>query len=160
MATAITALANTTLASAAASVTFSGIPATYRDLRIVVNAATATEGNITIQVNGDTGSNYSQVNMRGFGTTSVASSSATVTAIASNYSTGLQTSGRAINVYDLMDYSTTDKQKTMLIRANHPDEIDAIAGRWANTAAITSVTISGSANFTTGSTFSLYAIAS
>lgn len=163
MANAMVALANLTLGSAQASVTFASIPtgSTYRDLRLVVNGATSAEGNIYIQVNGDTASNYSQVNMRGFGSSSTGSSSSTATTIQSNYSTGLQTTSRAINTYDFMDYAVTDKHKTILIRANHPDEVDALAARWASTSAISSILIgSGGGNFTTGSTFTLYGIVS
>lgn len=162
MANAMVALANLTLGSAQASVSFGSIPATYRDLRLVVNAATSAEGNIFIQVNSDTGANYSQVNMRGYGASSTGSSSGTGTNISSNYSTGLQTTSRAINTYDFMDYSVTDKHKTILIRANHSDEVDALAGRWANTAAITGIMVSanGTTTFTAGSTFSLYGVVS
>ena len=162
MANAMVALANLTLGSAQASVTFASIPTSgYRDLRLVVNAATSAEGNINIQVNSDTGANYSQVNMRGFATSSTGSSSGTGSNIQSNYSTGLQTSSRAINTYDFMDSNATDKHKTILIRANHPDEVDAIAGRWANTSAITSILIaSGGGNFNAGSTFALYGVVS
>lgn len=161
MASAIVALANLTLSSAQASVTFASIPTSgYRDVRLVVNAATSAEGNINIQVNSDTGSNYVQINMRGSGG-GAQSSSGTSTYIQSNYSTGLQTSSRAINTYDFMDSNATDKHKTILIRANHPDEVDALAGRWASTSAITSIKVSsGGGNFTIGSTFALYGIVS
>jgi hypothetical protein len=162
---AMVALANLTLGSAQASVSFGSIPTTgYRDLRLVVNAATSAEGNIYIQVNSDTGNNYWRVNMRGFGASSTGSSHGFGggSRIDSNYSTGLQTTSRAINTYDFMDYSATDKHKTILIRANHSDEVDALAGRWANTAAITSILVSanGTTTFTAGSTFSLYGVVS
>lgn len=159
MASALVPLQNLTITGAAATVTFASIPATYRDLRIVVNAATLTEGNIFIQVNNDTGSNYSQVNMRASGG-GAQSSSGTSTRIQSNYSTGLQSSSRAVNTYDIMDYAQTDKHKTILVRANHADEVDAIAGRWANTAAITSVklTANDATTFTAGSSFALYGV--
>lgn len=160
MAAALVPLQNITLASAQSSVTFGSIPGTFRDLRIVVNAGTSAEGNIFIQLNNDTGSNYTYSNMRGFATSSTAASAGTSSRIQSNYSTGLQTSARAVNTYDLMDYSQTDKHKTILIRANHIDEIDALAGRWANTAAVTSVklTANDSGNFIIGSTFALYGV--
>lgn len=163
MANAMVALANLTLGSAQASVTFASIPTSgYRDLRLVVNAATSAEGNLYIQVNGDNGSNYSQVNMRGFGASSTGSSSGTSNLISSNYSTGLQTSSRAINTYDFMDSNATDKHKTILIRANHSDEVDALAARWTSTSAITSIFVGagGAGNFTIGSTFALYGIVS
>ena len=161
MADALIPLYSSTLASAVSSVTISGLPQGYRDLRLIVNASvTPTEGNIFIQVNGDAGSNYTQVNVRGFSTSSTGSSTATGTNISSNYSTGLQTTSRAINIYDFLDYSQTDKHKAILIRANHSDEIDALAGRWASTSAITSIFISanGTTTFAVGSSFTLYAV--
>ncbi|NBQ97859.1 MAG: hypothetical protein EBU12_06490, partial [Microbacteriaceae bacterium] len=53
-------IASTTLGSAASSVTFSSIAATYTDLVIVVQAA-VTAGSIALrmQFNSDTGTNYS-----------------------------------------------------------------------------------------------------
>lgn len=159
MGAALVPLQNITLGSAQSTVTFASIPSTYRDLRIVVNAATSAEGNIFIQVNNDTGSNYSLVNMRSSGG-GAQSSAGTSTRIQSNYSTGLQTSSRAVNAYDIMDYSQTNRHKVILIRANHADEVDVIAGRWASNSAITSVklTANDSGNFTIGSTFALYGV--
>jgi hypothetical protein len=61
-----------------------------------------------------------------------------------------------------MDYSATDKHKTVLIRQNSvADSAFAMGARWANTAAITSIQLSlGAATFSTGTTFALYGIAS
>ena len=63
-----TALATTTLGSSASSVTFGSIPQGYRDLMLVISG-TVTSSNITLAIrfNGDTGSNYFSVNMRGNG---------------------------------------------------------------------------------------------
>ena len=162
MASALTALATYTIptGSAFTLITFSSIPSTYRDLRVVVTGATDAEGNIFLKINGDASSNYSQVNMRSFATSSAASSSGTGARVNSNYSTGLQTSSRAINIYDIFDYAQTNKHKSILIRANHSDEVDAIAARWASTSAITSLSITANdaAAFTAGSTFSLYGV--
>ena len=159
MSAALVPLQNLTLGSAQATITFASIPGTFRDLRLVVNGATSAEGNIYIRVNSDSGSNYYSVNMRASGG-GAQSSSQTTTRINSNFSTGLQTSSRAVNTYDIMDYAQTDKHKTVLVRANHSDEVDAIAARWASTSAITSIAITAndSANFTTGSTFALYGV--
>lgn len=160
MASAMTALANLTLGSSATSVTFASIPGTYRDLRLVVNLSVSpSEGNIVANLNGDSGANYSLVNMRSFSTLSAASSASAADSIVSNYSTGLLTSSRALNTYDIMDYAQTDRHKSVLVRASHSDEVDVILARWANTAAITSITISNG-TFTAGSTFALYGIAS
>lgn len=158
MAAALVPLQNITLGSPQATVTFASIPGTFRDVRLIVNGATTAEGNIFIQLNSDTGSNYYLVNMRASGG-GAQSTAGTSTRIQSNWSTGLQTSSRAVNTYDFMDYASS-KQKTVLVRANHADEVDAISGRWANTAAITTIAIKAndSTTFTAGSTFALYGV--
>jgi len=157
MADAMVPLATTTLSTTASTVLFGIFPSTYRDLRIVVSFAATTDGNLGIYVNGDTASNYSQVNMRGYATSSIASSTSTGGAINSNYNTGSGT-GWVTNTFDLLDYSQTNKHKTILIRANHAGEIDAIVGRWASTSAITSIVLTSGNTFAVGSTFSLYGI--
>lgn len=160
MPNALVALANITLSGTATTVTFGSIPSTYRDLRIVVSAAVSSEGNLQLRLNGDSGSNYLQINMRAFGGGSAGSSAGTSTSLVSNYSTGLPTSSRALNIYEIFDYSQTDKQKTILLRASHSGELDILSGRWASTAAITNVTILAGSTFTAGSTFSLFGVSS
>jgi hypothetical protein len=61
---------------------------------------------------------------------------------------------------DLIDYSATDKHKTILSRLNNTARAtNALINRWPSTAAITSIRINGNgANFTTGSTFALYGV--
>jgi hypothetical protein len=65
-------------------------------------------------------------------------------------------------ITQIMDYSATDKHKTSLIRGNDAGaEVIAHAQRWASTSAVTSVRALITANnFASGSTFSLYGIAS
>jgi hypothetical protein len=60
-----TPLANTTLASAANSVTFSGISGAYRDLMLVIQGSTTGPANVRMRFNGDTGSNYTFVFLAG-----------------------------------------------------------------------------------------------
>jgi hypothetical protein len=56
---AITPLANITLGSAAASVTFSSIAATYKDLYLVAQTGLSSAGQtVNVQFNNDTGANY------------------------------------------------------------------------------------------------------
>jgi hypothetical protein len=65
------------------------------------------------------------------------------------------------NITQIMDYSATDKHKTLLSRKNTSSVVvNAQAGRWANTAAITSIvcTVDSGATFSSGSTFSLYGV--
>ena len=150
-----TALATTTLSSATASVTFGSIPSTYRDLIIVVQGTTTLNNEIPIlSINGDTTSaNYNRVVMYGDGTST--GSAASSTRSMASFGTS-----PAMWIGQLMDYSATDKHKTLLYRNDKSNEI-VVAGafRWANTAAVTSVTIEATSNtFTAGSTFSLFGI--
>jgi hypothetical protein len=158
-----TPLANITLGSAASSITFSSIPATYRDLVLVANGASNISNDFAyIRFNSDTGSNYSWVQM-GAQSTGLFSSSTTTT---SWRPTNLDFSGsRIISTVHIMDYSATDKHKTGLIRDNGQQGSDhvvrAYGARWANTAAITSVQYFTTAgNLNAGFTVSLYGIAS
>ena len=162
------ALANITLGSSASSVTFSSIPATYRDLIVVANASgTINDQGMRMRFNGDSGSNYSHVNMGGWSGGSTFSTSGTTTHVTFNATQiGVNTNGIHVPVIgQIMDYSATDKHKTLLVRANGKnntqDEVNANANRWANTAAITSILLLlSSGSFASGSSFALYGIAS
>jgi hypothetical protein len=164
-----TPLYSTTLASATASVDIVGIPQIYRDLILVVTArsdsANAPYAQCRSQFNGDTGSNYSYVEMTGDGS-SAGSYSATATEIlvmATAPSSSASGTFNQANVH-LMDFSATDKQKPVIARNDGAaSNTRAQAARWANTAAITSLKLfpaPGYGNFATGSTFSLFGIAS
>ena len=159
-----TLIDSTTLTTTASSVTFSSISATGKgDLVLVVNAI-ANGGTIAgyLEVNGDTGSNYSIVNMRGNG--SAASSLRTTQAnFRINVYDTYALTGQSFNsITILQDFATTDKHKSILSRSNNAAlGTEAMAGRWANTSAITSVkffTINNS--YAVGSTFHLYQLVS
>ena len=155
-------IATTTLASAAASYTFSSIPQTYTNLVLVMNAASVGSSyyNSSIQVNGDTGNNYSNTLLGNSG-------SSPYSFRYSNYSlTYLDYAGSVTNNFsqnstvNFMNYSNTSVYKSYLIRTNSAgQELFAMAGLWRNTAAITSISINiYSTNFASGSTFTLYGI--
>lgn len=154
-----TALATVTLGGSDADIIFSSIPATYRDLVIVIRAKNTVDAQgIRCQFNSDTGNNYSYVVMYGTGSSAAsgASSSQGYADFGVNRTTDTST------IVQIMDYSATDKHKTMLVRSDNASEITlAYANRWASTSAITSIKLYASVNsFTSGSTFSLYGIAS
>ncbi len=60
-------IATTTLGSAALSVTFSSISASYTDLVLIVDGSTASASGLALQFNGDTGNNYSDTYIYGDG---------------------------------------------------------------------------------------------
>jgi hypothetical protein len=157
-------LATITLGSTDSEIIFSSIPATYRDLVLVISAKMSVGKTIGARFNGDTGTNYSIVNMGGNGSTTGAdaftSSALQFFGARANVSTTIFDA----SILQVMDYSATDKHKTALSRGSQPNSVvDASAGRWANTAAINQISLfafGGGSNFTVGSTFSLYGIAS
>jgi hypothetical protein len=155
-----TPLATVTLGSTTLSVTFSSIPATYRDLIIVFDGSTtATSAGGTLRYNGDSANNYSFVAMFGTGSSAGSDLNTTTNSSIFNFTT---TTSKSTSVVQIMDYSATDKHKTALSRSGQANGyVLAYANRWANTAAITSVEVSVNAgNYAAGSTFSLYGIAS
>lgn len=149
MATALVALATTTLASSSASVTFAGIPGGYRDLRIV--GTTSLNSIVTVYLNGDTTwANYARVAMLGNGSTTQSSSASDPRIF--------EVFGDSNFMIDILDYSATDKHKTGLVRENAPStEVRATAWRWANTAAVTTVRLDAS-TWPIGTVISLYGI--
>lgn len=160
------ALANTTLSGTASNVTFSSIPSTYRDLVVVINATqSGTNGYLEMQVNNATGANYNWVSMFGRSNGGYSSAAVNQTAVQpSSHSQGTQPFNTIIH---LMDYSATDKHKVGLIRHNQYDNsltselVRADVFRWANTAAVSSITILGrTQTFASGSNFALYGIIS
>jgi hypothetical protein len=156
-----TPLANVTLGSAASSVIFNNIPNTYRDLVLIANwAHSGTGGAITLKFNGDTGSNYPNVYMTGTGTgtASAAPTSSGVRAGAANISPATTFSNNFIT--NIFDYATTNKHKSVLNRYNAPAGVDASTSRWANTAAVTSITVQveGGQTFVAGATLNLYGV--
>jgi hypothetical protein len=154
-----TPLATVTLGTATSSVTFSSIPATYRDLVVVITGTVTSNGNVFLRLNADSASNYSYVFMLGVGSGSGSSAAATTTSLLGG---GFNTSSVSQSIFQVMDYSATDKHKTALNRTDEPAQATyAWASRWANTAAVTSVLVGNqNGSFAAGSTFALYGIAS
>lgn len=154
-----TPLATTTLGAGVSILTFSSISQSYRDIVLVINgkAVSGSGLGIFITLNGDFGSNYNEVYMEGNG-------SATNTLAVSN--AGAATLAPAdtndgVYTINFMDYSATDKHKTFLSRINvAATGTRAMAHRWANTAAVTSIRIAiSSSTFVAGTSLSLYGVA-
>jgi hypothetical protein len=156
-----TPLATVTLGTATSSVTFSSIPATYRDLILVMDSLNSSGiEQLKLTLNSDTGSNYPYVSMRGNGSSALSSSSSANPFALLDESAFANATNRHIHNVSIMDYSATDKHKTLLSRANNAAiATDAIAIRWASTSAVTSINIFYQlGNINSGSTFNLYGV--
>lgn len=155
-----TPLANVTLSSTASSVTFSSISQSYRDLVLVIQNSASSGSYLFYNFNGTTTAIYPAVYMGGDGSSAYSSTNNF------NYfdiSFGIGSASGLTVISNIMDYSATDKHKTVLTRTNKSSAgVAAGAGRWANTAAITQISVNqgGYDNFAAGSTFALYGIAS
>ena len=154
------ALANVTLGAAASSVTFSSIPATYRDLIIVSNTDNTIQADYHLRLNGDTGSNYNSVRAQGNGTAAFSGAQTDTTFIRINGSGDLMTDFSNSAIIQIMDYSATDKHTTVLVRNGTASRrVEMVTGSYASTSAITTVLLFPSTCiFDIGSTFSLYGI--
>lgn len=152
-------IASNVLGSSAASVTFSSISGSYRDLILVAQGNNDNDNwQLRVHYNSDTtDGNYSSVNALAI------SSGAFSNTAGSYYGIFYTTANPAgLLIAQIMDYSATDKHKTAIYRngtGSTRTEMGAV--RWANTAAITTVAISPlNGNFTSGSSFHLFGIVS
>ena len=154
-------LATTTLGSAAATVTFSSISSAYTDLVLITNSATGVNDiDMYIQVNSDTGSNYSWTRLLGTGSSALSSRGSSSSL---GYRVGNMSGsnvGQNNVIVQFQDYSNTTTFKTVLTRSNNASLlVETFVGLWRSTSAITSMDIkTQSGNFSIGSTFTLYGI--
>ena len=165
-----TPIATTTLGSAQASVSFSSFSG-YTDLRLIIaNAGSSTgDTNIVFRLNSDSGSNYSVTNLgaRALSTTPFSARQSSQTYGYLNWYSAIG-SQKGMVIADFMNYSNSTTNKTILgsSRVNEGNAtysgVENTVNLWRSTAAITSIalTLGNGANFTSGSTFTLYGIAS
>lgn len=152
------------LGSAQASVTFSSIPGTYKDLVLEIQTRqSGTSFNSRLRFNGDTGSNYSRTSV--FGNGSAASSVRESNATGILWPDMSSSDSQLTNfiTVQIMSYSNTNVHKTSLMRWAGPTRGYSWAevNLWRSTAAITSVVFdtTGSEQFVAGTTARLWGIA-
>ena len=151
-------IATQTLASAAASITFSSIPATYTDLKWVLTGTVSGLCDITSRFNGDTATNYSWTGLYGSGAAAGSnreSSGDKIRTSEGNPSTTIP----FFNSGEVFSY-TGSTYKTQLNSwsgdTNGAGYTRIGVGLWRSTAAITSISILPSSNnFNIGTTATL-----
>jgi hypothetical protein len=161
-----TLINSNTLGTATSSLTFSSIPQTYTDLRLVITCGTATDGvGVAARYNGDTSSIYSDTGL--WGTGSSASTGRHTAGSSASYSIAVGCSanaGSTIVLADIMDYANTTTYKSAISRAGNATSTagypgsEIVVSMWNSMSAINSITIFAGANFVVGSTFRLYGI--
>lgn len=158
-------IATQTLASAAATITFSSIAASWTDLRLVLVTTTSTANNAAaIRFNGDSATNYSQTIVRGSGTTAGSTSATSATYVQTNLgSAGTSTTIPTLFTFDVFSYAGSTN-KTLLVTSNTDQNgsggVESAVGLWRSTAAITSIVLSltNAGNYSIGTTATLYGI--
>ena len=155
-------IATTTLGSAASSITFSSIAASWTDLRVVwVGTASISGNEIRISFNSDTAANYSQTYLYGSGS-AAGSGNQTNSSALPLATASLSTTIPQLVTADIFSYAGST-WKTVLGRAsqdtNGSGYVDMNVGLWRSTSAITTVTLSNQvSSFNAGTTATLYGI--
>lgn len=165
-------IATTTLGSSAASITFSSIPGTYTDLRLVLVSVTNAGSNLALRFNGDSGANYSGFFLVGQGSPSISyqrNIDSTYFYIANNTTASTFSNRPRIDIVDIFSYSNTSVNTSALFSTaneiNHStasiNGVEIGAGSWKNTSAVTSIQIlsnNGALTFSSGTTATLFGI--
>lgn len=149
-----------------ADVTFSSIATTWRDLEIVVRArgtGAATQVNLRVQFNGDTGANYSWSLLAGSGSAAASGSASGLTSIERLVDfPGASATANAAGTAHLIigDYRGTTFFKNVVATVGARQATDKSGvgvGEWASTAAINAVKLFwNTGNFVDNSVVSLY----
>ena len=150
-------IASTTLAAATTEVLFGSLPATYRDLVVVLSGINTTDDvTWSMKFNSDSGANYNYVVARGLFSTTVSSNTASsqTSMFIAGWSYGQGTTNPTPVLINIINRFQTQ-------RNNGEEEVGMLAGRWASTSAITSISLfPNSSTLKAGTTASLYGIAS
>jgi hypothetical protein len=167
MANTYTLIEAQTLASSAASVTFSSIPATYTDLVLRVSARTSTAGisDVSPFVTNVGGTAYSYIYLMGNGSTATSALSATRADFA-GYSVGDTATASTFSNVEIYipSYTAAQNKPVSVFAVNETNAATAgmrvYAELLSSTTAISSITLTGqsSSNYLTGSSFYLYGI--
>ena len=150
-------IASTTLASSAASITFSGITADWTDLVCVIQGVAAGGSALSVRLNGDTGSNYSWTGLQGTGSAANSTRQSNHNwARVGSFTTG----GPHMARFHIMSYANTNVYKTILSAGErHGTELWRIVGLWRNASAVTSVQVGLEAStLSSGAIAALYGI--
>lgn len=159
-------ISSQTLSSAASSITFSSIPSTWTDLRLIfvgksTNTGTGSDA-LIMRYNSDTANNYSYTHLRGDGTSVSANTYSNQTSLyGGEFSLG-GSPGPSMTSFDIFSYSGNTYKSCLITNASNRNGAGWVynfVGLWRSTSAITSITLS-SVNYTMaiGTTATLYGI--
>jgi hypothetical protein len=153
-------IATTTLSSAAATITFSSIAASWTDIRLVLTGTGSTTLNVNLKYNNDSSALYSQTNLAGDGTTAESTGQTSQTFIKQMYS--LFNTTPSMLTYDIFSYAGSTYKTTLITNAsddNGSGRIVNTVGLYQSATAISRIDLTASTgNFAAGTTATLYGI--
>ena len=154
--------------STTSTFTFSSIPATYTDLRLVFNGAVGTATlTVAARYNADTATNYSLTRLSGNGTAAASSRNASLNyiPITDDVSPGGSTTIPTFGSLDIFSYTSAIYKSALGTVSNDQNgtgNMERIVSMWRSTSTITSITVfitSGTSYyFANGATATLYGI--
>jgi hypothetical protein len=138
-------------------ISFTSIPSTFKHLQIRCMVKNSTFASMYMEINGDTGANYSFHRMYGDGSSVVASGGG-------GYSfalCGITGTQFGSTVIDILDYTNTNKNTTVKSLSGYDDNgsgyVGLWSGAWYNTNAVSSINLVAS-TFQQYSQIALYGI--
>lgn len=168
-------IASATGTGSSNTITFSSIPGTYQHLQIryigkSTTSSPAGVAQISMQLNSDTGANYTRHRLIADGVSASAIGVGGVTSF--NFETSIPNSDvtlanmHGVGVFDIHDYASTSKNKTLRgfsgsdVNGQITSYLSLSSGLWfATPAVISSITLTlSSGSWTTTSQFALYGI--
>lgn len=155
----------TTSPSGVNSFSFTSIPSSYTDLRVVLVAlGSSNYQGVQLQLNSDTAANYSYINLRGDGS-AAASGRFSNTSYFGLDSTGVTTT--MPNLYQINFFSYAGSINKTILSMTSEDynglgDVYNLVGLWRNTSAISTISfkLTGGSTFLSGTTATLYGIKS
>jgi hypothetical protein len=155
-------------AGGTSSISFSSIASTYKHLQIRYlwnGSGGSGDNNIALRCNGDTGSNYTLHQLRGDGSSASAAGATGIGFARIGYYADI-TSYASVGIVDILDYTSTNKQKTIRslngYDSNGSGKVGLNSSAWlpGTIAAISSLTILSGNSITIPeySSFALYGI--
>jgi hypothetical protein len=163
MPTTYDSIATTTLTSSQSTITFSSIPQTYSDLRVVMVSTYSTAGNDSYyRFNSDGGSNYATTCLNGEGGTVETLRSNSTFIYWSLWQSYTSSTLPMLLTADIFGYTGSTFKHALNTSSSSfgtNGNVSTTVGVWRNTAAVTSITmLQGGGDFVAGTTATLYGI--
>jgi hypothetical protein len=143
------------------TITFTSIPSTYTDLRLIINYTQGSSSSAQGYINNDSaGTSYSRTLLYGNGTSALSARNSNV----SVFTLPVVSNSTIPNfvTMDFMSYSNTSTFKTFLAQGSSDQNGSGFSAAsvflWRDTSAINRIDLYGNGTFAIGSTFTLYGV--